>query len=151
MKIPRPDNEDRRADSRTRLIDAPFETVFAAFSNPGKLARWWGPEGFSNSFEEFDLRVGGYWRFTMHGPNGTDYPNEGRFLQVDRNSRIVIEHLSDHHFVLTINFTPAGQSTLVGWHQVFDTADHYDQVAEFISGANEQNLDRLQAVAEGRG
>jgi uncharacterized protein YndB with AHSA1/START domain len=151
MNNPQQDDEDRRSDSRSRLVGAPVETVFAAFSNPEKLARWWGPDGFSNSFEEFDLRVGGYWRFTMHGPDGTDYPNESRFLQVDRNSRVVIEHFTGHHFVLTISFTPEGRSTRVGWRQVFDTADHYAQIAVFVSGANEQNLDRLQAVAEGRG
>ncbi|MGD8348522.1 MAG: SRPBCC family protein [Gammaproteobacteria bacterium] len=151
MKNSRQQNEERRADSRSRLVDAPPEAVFDAFSDPEKLARWWGPEGFSSTFEEFDLRAGGYWRFTMHGPDGTDYPNESRFLEVEADRRIVVEHLSAHHFIPTISFTPAGQSTRVGWRQVFDTVEHYDAIAEFIAGANEQNLDRLQAVVEGRG
>ena len=150
VKNPRQQNEDRRADSRTRLIDAPAETVFDAFSDPEKLARWWGPKGFSSTFDEFDLRAGGYWRLTMHGPDGTDYPNENRFLEVEDNSLVVVEHLADHHFILTISFTPKGQATLVGWRQLFDTREHYEQIAEFISTANEQNLDRLQAVAERR-
>lgn len=151
MKNSRQRHEERCADSRTRLIDAPRESVFAAFSNPEILVRWWGPEGFSNSFDEFDPRAGGYWRFTMHGPDGTDYPNESRFLEMEKNRRVVIEHLSGHHFILTVSFAPSGRSTLVGWRQVFDSAEHYAQIAEFIAVANEQNLDRLQAVVEGRG
>ena len=151
MKGPRQDDEELRSDSRTRLIEAPREAVFAAFSNPEQLARWWGPEGFSSRFEEFDLRAGGYWRFTMQGPDGTDYPNESRFLEVDENRRVVVEHFSGHHFILTITLTPTGRSTQIGWRQVFDSAEHYEQIAEFISRANEQNLDRLQAMVEGRG
>ena len=57
----------------TRVLDAPRELVFRAFSDPDLLARWWGPEGFTNTFHEFDLRPDGAWRFVMHGPDGTDY------------------------------------------------------------------------------
>lgn len=135
-----------RAHATQRTIDAPCEVAFGAFRDPEQLARWWGPNGFSNSFSEFDFREGGYWRFTMHGPDGTDYPNESRFLEVIENRRVVIEHLSGHHFILTIEFTAAGNTTIVNWHQLFDTAEHYHRIAEFVSQANEQNLDRLEAV-----
>jgi hypothetical protein len=141
-----PDSENQRSDSKERIISAPCETVFQAFSNPGQLARWWGPKGFTNSIKEFDLRKGGYWHLTMHGADGKNYPNESRFLEVVENERIVIEHFSNHHFILTITFTSKDNSTLVGWHQMFDTAEHYQQISEFVSNANEQNLDRLEAV-----
>lgn len=140
--------EGERAHSTQRTVDAPCEMVFEAFSNPEQLARWWGPSGFTNSFKEFDLCKGGYWRFTMHGPDGTDYPNESRFLEVVPNERVVIEHLSDNHFVLTIEFSATGQSTIVSWCQLFDTAYHYSQISEFVPKANEQNLDRLEAEVQ---
>jgi hypothetical protein len=137
--------ENERVHVTQRTIEAPREIVFAAFSDPDQLSRWWGPDGFTNSFKEFDLREGGYWRFTMHGPDGTDYPNESLFLDVVPNERVVIEHLSNHNFILTITWTAIGNATMVGWHQLFETAAHYQQIADFVSRANEQNLDRLTA------
>ena len=140
-----------RAFVHSRLIDAPREQVFRAFADPVRLARWWGPEGFSSTFETFDFRPGGEWRFLMHGPDGKDYPNESVFREVAAPQRVVLEHMGAvHHFVLTITFTAQGQKTLVGWQQVFDTAEHRNQIAPFVEQANEQNLDRLRVeVLEG--
>jgi len=130
----------------SRLIDAPPERVFRAFADPAQLARWWGPDGFTSTFREFDLRPGGAWRFVMHGPDGTDYPNENVFVEVVPPQRIVLEHLSEsHHFELTITFAEAGGQTRVGWRQVFDTAAERERVAKLVLEANEQNLDRLAA------
>lgn len=138
-------DESTRSDIRQRVINASRDRVYAMFSNPVHLANWWGPDGFSNTFSEFDLQKDGYWRFTMHGPDGKDYPNESRFLDVIPNERVVIEHLNGHHFILTITFTAAGNSTVVGWKQCFDTVEHYQAIAAFVADANEQNLSRLAA------
>lgn len=133
----------------SRLIDAPPERVFRAFSDPAQLAHWWGPNGFSSTFHTFDLRPGGAWRFVMHGPDGKDYPNENVFREVVPPERVVVDHLSqDHHFVLTITFAAQGAQTLVGWRQVFDTAQERQRIAAFVTAANEQNLDRLAAVCQ---
>lgn len=130
----------------SRLVDAPRERVFAAFADPARLARWWGPNGFTSTFDVFDLRPGGAWRFVMHGPDGKDYPNENLFVEVAAPEHVVLEHLSEsHHFFLTITFDAQGDSTLVGWRQLFDTAAHKQRVAEVVGPANEQNLDRLAA------
>ena len=131
----------------SRLIDAPPERVFDAFSDPARLARWWGPTGFTSTFDQFDLRPGGAWRFVMHGPDGANYANESVFTEVVAPERIVLEHLSaPHHFELTITFAAqASNRTLVGWRQVFDTADERQRIARFVIEANEQNLDRLTA------
>jgi uncharacterized protein YndB with AHSA1/START domain len=129
----------------SRLIDAPRERVFRAFSDPVHLAQCWGPTGFSSTFHEFDLRPGGAWCFVMHGPDGRNYPNENVFAQVVPPERIVFEHLSDHHFVMTITFAAQEDKTLVGWRQVFDTAEECRRIAKFVVPANEQNLDRLAA------
>ena len=129
----------------TRLIDAPRERLYHAFAQPEHLATWWGPDGFSNTFETFDLRVGGHWRFVMHGPDGTDYPNEIVFRELVAPERVVLEHLATvHHFFLTITFTEEASKTLVGWRQVFDTAQKKEAIAKFVFDANEQNLIRLE-------
>jgi len=129
----------------SRVIDAPRERVFKAFSDPAHLARWWGPEGFSSTFEAFDFRPGGAWRFVMHGPDGTNYPNESVFVELKPPERVVLDHLSGHHFRMTITLAEQGGKTLVGWHQVFDTAAERERIAKFVIEANEQNLDRLAA------
>ncbi|NMG74402.1 SRPBCC family protein [Aromatoleum diolicum] len=129
----------------SRVIDAPRERVFKAFSDPAHLARWWGPNGFSSTFHEFDFRAGGTWRFVMHGPDGTDYPNESVFMEVLAPERIVFEHFSGHHFEMTITLAAQGAQTVVGWRQVFDTAAERQRIAKFVTEANEQNLDRLAA------
>jgi uncharacterized protein YndB with AHSA1/START domain len=132
----------------SRLIDAPRARVFRAFADPHHLARWWGPNGFSSTFEVFEFRPGGSWRFVMHGPDGTNYPNESVYRAIIPPERVVLEHLSKgkgHHFFLTITFTAQGNRTLVGWRQVFDTAAHRERIAAFVEVANEQNLDRLAA------
>jgi uncharacterized protein YndB with AHSA1/START domain len=131
----------------SRLIDAPRERVFAAIAEPHQLARWWGPDGFTSTFESFDFRPGGHWRFVMHGPDGTDYPNQNVFAQIAAPERVVVDHPSDtHHFVLTITLADEGGRTRVGWRQVFDTREHRDHVAPVVAAANEQNLDRLAAL-----
>jgi uncharacterized protein YndB with AHSA1/START domain len=128
----------------SRLIDASREQVFAAFANGQRLARWWGPNGFTSIFQVFEFRPGGAWRFVLHGPDGTDYPNENRFTDIVAPERVVLEHLSaTHHFLMTITLTADGERTRVGWRQVFDTAAEKQRIEHFVTPANEQNLDRL--------
>ena len=130
----------------SRLIDAPREQVFAAFANGVRLARWWGPNGFTSTFDVFEFRPDGAWRFVLHGPDGTDYPNENVFTDIVAHERIVLEHLSaTHHFLMTITLTADGARTRVGWRQVFDTAAEKQRIEHYVTPANEQNLDRLAA------
>ena len=129
----------------SRLIDAPCERVFAAFADPERLARWWGPDGFTNIFQEFDLRPEGQWRFVMHGPNGGDYKNESVFREVVPPTRVVFDHVSPPRFTMTISLAEEAGRTRVIWHQRFPTAAECDKVRGFAPTANEQNLDRLAA------
>jgi uncharacterized protein YndB with AHSA1/START domain len=132
-----------RSDSRSKLLDASPSDVFAAMSDPTRVARWWGPSGFKNTIHQFEFKPGGKWLLTMHGPDGKDYPNESRFTRVVADQVFEIEHLSGHHFFLTIELVPVRGGTEVKWQQTFDTAEHYKQIAQFVASANEQNLDRL--------
>ena len=79
----------------------------------------------------------------MHGPDGKDYPNESRFTRIVSGKLFEIEHLSGHHFVLSIGLNPLEQGTQVNWCQTFDTIEHYEQIPQSVRGANEQNLQRL--------
>ncbi|MGE0331639.1 MAG: SRPBCC domain-containing protein [Ramlibacter sp.] len=137
-----------RSDIRHTLIAAAPAAVFAAMSDPVRVARWWGPAGFTSTIHEFDFKPGGRWLLTLHGPDGTDYANESRFVRVQPPGVWEIEHLSGHHFVLTIELAPSGNATRVHWRQTFDTAEHYEPLAGFLATANQQNLERLAAEVQ---
>ncbi|MFM6993011.1 MAG: SRPBCC domain-containing protein [Rhodoferax sp.] len=136
---------ENRSDSRSLFIAATPAQVFAAMSDPQRVARWWGPDGFTNTIHRFDFWPEGSWLLTMHGPDGTDYPNESRFKRLVPGELFEIEHFSGHHFMLCIRLAPAGKGTEVSWRQTFDTVEHYERIAQFVAGANEQNLRRLAA------
>ena len=135
----------KRSDSRSIFIAATPAQVFAAMNDPARVARWWGPDGFRNTIHQFDFQPGGTWLLTMHGPDGKDYPNESRFTRIVAAELFEIEHLSGHHFILSIELRPIKQGTQVHWRQTFDTVEHYEQISQFVAGANEQNLQRLAA------
>lgn len=136
---------ESRSDSRARFIAAPPADVFAAFRDPARVERWWGPAGFTNTIHEYVFEPGGRWLLTMHAPDGTNYPNESRFTRIVADQLFEIEHLNGHHFVLTLELQPHGSGTNVLWRQTFDDVEHYRKLADFVAVANEQNLDRLAA------
>jgi len=127
-----------------RTIDAPVATVFAAYSDPAQLASWWGPDGFTNTFHEFDFRTGGHWRYTMHGPDGVDYHNESEVVEVVKDTRILLRHLQPmHRFYLAMTFERRGLATEVTWRMTFESAAEVSRLRARLDAANEQNLDRL--------
>jgi uncharacterized protein YndB with AHSA1/START domain len=134
---------ESRSDSRSELLSATPSEVFAAMNDPGRIARWWGPAGFTNTIYAFEFYPGGRWLLTMHGPDGKDYPNESRFTRIETDKVFEIEHLSGHHFILSIELLPKGDGTEVSWRQTFDTVEHYQRIAQFVASANQQNLERL--------
>jgi len=129
-----------------RVFDMPRDKVFGAWADPELLARWWGPNGFTNTFHEFAFKEGGQWRYTMHGPDGKDYPNHNVFEQILPQERIAIRHLSGHEFVLTAVFEDAGAGTRLTFRQQFMDAEEYEQVKPYCVEGNEQNLDRLGSL-----
>lgn len=129
----------------TRLLNAPRELVFRAFSEPERLAQWWGPKGFTNTFREFEFRAGGHWRFVMRGPDGAEYENHSVFLEV-QPERIVFRHLDPvHDFEMTITLAEEGEKTRLTWQMLHATLAKSDAVRPFVTEANEQNFDRLEA------
>lgn len=144
-----PPNEQELAGERTlltaRLIAATPAQVYAAFVTPERLARWWGPKGFRNTFEVCEPRTGGTWRFTMHGPNGANYPNDSVFEALVPGALVVIRHVSGPPYRLTVTLAAEGAGTRLTWRQTFDVASHFESARRFAVPANEENLDRLEA------
>ena len=132
--------------SNSRKIPFPALAIYDAFATPEMLASWWGPEGFTNTFEVFEFHAGGQWRFVMHGPDGTDYPNESRFVELVPAQKVVIRHTCQPLFTLTVTLTPVAAGTELTWEQVFDDAQMAQAIKHIVEPANEQNLDRLTAA-----
>ncbi|QSA97893.1 SRPBCC family protein [Methylococcus sp. EFPC2] len=127
----------------SRHFQVSRERLFAEWSDPDRLAQWWGPEGFTNTFHEFDLRPGGRWHFIMHGPDGTDYPNENIFIEVKKAERIVFRHVFAPVFQMTVDFTEQAGGTRLDWLMLFETAEVCEKFRALCTEANEQNFDRL--------
>jgi uncharacterized protein YndB with AHSA1/START domain len=133
----------------SRHFPHPPQAVFAAIRDPDRLARWWGPNGFSNQFKEFEFRTGGRWVFDMIGPDGARYANESVFAQIDADRQVVVDHTCAPLFRLTITLTSEGDGTRVDWLQVFDDPAFAKAMKHVLEPANEQNLDRLGAELVG--
>ncbi len=130
----------------SREIPAAVEQVFAAIGDPQRLARWWGPAGFTNTFSVCEFKTGGRWSFVMHGPDGHNYPNESVFADIEPPRKVVIQHVVEPKFRLTILLAPAdgqGAGTLLSWSQEFEIPEVASRVEHIVVPANEENLDRL--------
>lgn len=146
-------HEDATASDReivfSRHFDAPRERVFKAWSEPVHIDAWWGPSGFRNETIEMDFRPGGVWRYIMHGPDGTDYPNRIDYLEMDPPSRLVYVHGDDDDsgslpFHVTVLFEDRDGGTRITMRCLFDSVEECERVKGF--GAVEggmQTLDRL--------
>lgn len=126
-----------------RLFDTSPARIFDALRDPSRLARWWGPAGFSNTFSVFEFVPGGKWTFVMHGPDGKDYPNESVFLDIVPDALVRIDHVCEPRFVLEIGLRLDGSGTRVEWAMDFENKTFAASMKDFLLTANEQNLDRL--------
>lgn len=120
----------------TRLIDAPRALVFEAWTDPRHVDHWWGPEGFTTSTQQIDVREGGSWRFVMHGPDGTDYPNLIVYQEIVRPERVIYSHGSGevgdpHQFHVTTTFAEEDGKTRLTMRMLFQTAAARDETAAF--------------------
>src|SRR3954452_17398758 len=99
----------------SRVIDAPPELVFEAFTEARHLSQWWGPEGFTTTTRAFEFRVGGVWDFVMHGPDGTDYQEWISWTEIVPPERIAMAHGEfggdPNAFDSVLTFAPEGEAT----------------------------------------
>lgn len=135
----------------TRIVNAPRELVWDAWTDPKQVVKWWGPNGFTTTIHEMDVRPGGEWRHTMHGPDGSNYPNHSFFIEVVKPERIVYSHGGHKEdgpsarFESTWTFEALGDKTRITMRGVFPTAEQRDRVVkEFhaVEGGN-QTLAKL--------
>ncbi len=132
----------------SRTIPAPPSSVFSAFQDSARLAVWWGPDGFTSTFDTFEFRPDGKWLFLMHGPDGRSYPNEIVVKEIDAPGRIVLHHVSQPRYLATVTLeATADGGTLVGWNQEFENPETGRKLESIIVPSNEQLMDRLSAEA----
>lgn len=129
--------------STSREIPATIEQVFAAFSHPERLARWWGPAGFTSTFSICEFKNGGRWSFIMHGPDGRNYPNENVFAEIESPRKVVVQHVSEPKYRLTIGLASSTAGIVVSWSQAFESSEVAGRLEHIVVPANEQNLERL--------
>ncbi len=129
----------------TRTVNAAQEMVYEAWTNPEHLKNWWGPAGFTNTFIEHDLKVGGRWKFIMHGPDKGNYPNECEFIKIEKPSLIAWFRISKPLFKVLATFEklPANKTHIV-FKMIFDTAEECEKLKNFVVDKNEENFDRLE-------
>jgi len=129
----------------TRIFKVPRTQLFRAWSEPEHLKNWWGPNGFTNTFNEFDFRVGGKWSFIMHGPNKGNYTNECEFIKIEAPSIIAWKRYSKPLFqvVATFEEITATETKLV-FKMLFNTAEECQKLRPVVVDKNEENFDRLE-------
>jgi uncharacterized protein YndB with AHSA1/START domain len=135
----------------SRVIDAPREVVFEAFTAVRHLSRWWGPEGFTTTTRAFEFHVGGEWDFVMHGPDGTDYQEWISWTEITPPARIALRHGESrgdpNAFESVLTFAPDGAATRIEMRTVFPTKELRDVAVEkyhAIEGGR-QTLNNLAA------
>lgn len=112
----------------TRVLDFPRERVFAAWTDPRHVGEWWGPDGFATTTLAWDFAPGGQWRYTMHGPDGVDWPNDIRYTRIVPGRHLAYEHGDDTPgaapwFRVTVDFIDEGAGTRLTMRLVFDSAE----------------------------
>lgn len=135
----------------SRLINSSPGKVFDAFTDPEKVIKWWGPNGFTNTNIEMDVTPGGVWRFIMHGPDGRDYLNKVVFTEVIRPELLVYRHsgegeTADVNFHVSVVFEEINGGTLLTMKSVFDSEETLQKVVQehgALEGAT-QNMNRLE-------
>jgi len=114
----------------TRLFHAPRELVFRMWTDREHISNWWGPRGFTTTTYEMDVRPGGVWLFTMHGPDGRDYQNKIIYREIVAPEHISYFHESPPPFDMTVTFTEQGDGTSVAARLVFESAELRDRCAK---------------------
>ena len=139
--------------SITRIYDAPVKAVWDAWTDPNQAAKWWGPRGFTITTHSKDLKPGGIWHYTMHGPDGVDYPNKTLYFEVEKYAKLVYDHGGNDEqkplFNVTVLFSESKGKTTMEMTMAFATAEVAKETAKFIKAAGGNSTwDRLAEYLE---
>jgi uncharacterized protein YndB with AHSA1/START domain len=120
----------------TRVFDAPAKLVWDAWTDPEQVGQWWGPRGFTFTTHKPELRPGGKWIYTMHGPDGTDYPNVATYHEVEKYARLVYDHGATETtpplFRVTVSFAENCGKTTMNMTMGLASAAAADESRKFI-------------------
>ncbi len=123
----------------TRIYNAPVAAVWDAWTDPEQVAKWWGPRGYSITHHSKDLKAGGHWHYTMHGPDGTDYPNKTLYHEVVKHKRLVYDHGANDDqpalFKVTVEFEDLGEQTKMQMTMDFFSPEKAKEMIKFIKAA----------------
>lgn len=145
-------NKSATADrelATTRILDASRERVWQMWTDPEYVCKWWGPNGFTNTIHEMDVRPGGIWHLTMHGPEGTDYPNKITYIDVIKPELLRYHHGDEGqpgYFFVTVTFKKHGDNkTEIYMQGLFNTPDERNTAIEKFGAAEgmKQTVERL--------
>ena len=129
----------------SRIFETERENLYRAWSDPNHLKNWWGPKGFTNTFNEFDFRVGGKWSFIMHAPDKGNFSNECEFIKIEKPSLIAWKRYSKPLFQVVATFEKIWDArTKLVFKMLFDTAEECRKIKAFAVDKNEENFDRLE-------
>jgi uncharacterized protein YndB with AHSA1/START domain len=137
----------------TRVYDAPLKAVWDAWIDPAQAAHWWGPRGFTITTHSKDFRPGGNWRYTMHGPDGVDYPNDTNYLEIEKHRKLVYDHggCDDRPplFRVTVLFWETKGKTKMEMRMALPTPEAAEETRAFIKKAGgNATWDRLAEYLE---
>lgn len=128
-----------------RIFHYPSTMVFEAWANPTHLQNWWGPAGFTNTFQEFDFRIGGKWNFIMHGPEKGNYVNQCEFTDIKSAEIIAWKRFSQPLFNVLVTFENLSiNKTKVIFRQIFDSKEACQKIKKHVLDKNQEVFDRLE-------
>lgn len=132
----------------SRIYDAPVKMVWDAWTVPEQVAKWWGPRGFTITTTKKDFRVGGTWDYIMHGPDGVDYVNKTKYLEIEKYSRMVYDHGGNDDkpalFRVTVEFAEVAGKTKMEMTMALATPEAAIEAKKFIKKAGGNSTwDRL--------
>lgn len=146
MKMdPENGNAADRAMRISKMLHAPIDLVWEAWTHPEQIALWWGPTGFTSTIHRMDVVAGGEWRLTLHGPDGKNYPNRSVFLEIVPHKKIVFQHYNPS-YIATIVFEPHAAGTLLDWTGLFETIELFETVVRVFKADEglHQNVEKLE-------
>lgn len=131
-----------------RVFDAPVKAVWDAWTDPKQVAQWWGPRGFTLTTHSKDLRPGGHWAYTMHGPDGTNFENKTIYYEVEECARLVYDHGGNDDrpplFRVTATFVEYKGKTTLDMTMSLSTPEAAQEIKKFIKKVGgESTWDRL--------
>lgn len=104
-----------------RIFAAPRHLVWAAFTVPAHIEKWFGPEGFATRVEQIDFTVGGKSKYVMIGPDGTEYPSVGVFREVAAFEKIVTtDDFGDEYKASSVDELPQGMVITITFEDIED-------------------------------